>query len=91
MLYNNNNDDAEVFLPELTGAAHPLDFYSDVEVAGCVYTEDGDTERVDDAADAQFWSVFLRLRSGGAEAVADLRTFEQASRLADALRACLDP
>lgn len=89
MLYRNNDDD-EGFLPELTGAAHPLDFYDGVEVAGCVYTEDGDTERVDDAADAQFFSVYLHLRSGGVEAVADLRTFEQASRLADALRGCLD-
>jgi hypothetical protein len=74
----------------LGGAKHPLDHYDAVEVAGCSEDADGNVERLDDEGVApSFWTVYLHLKKGHVEAVADLPSEELAKKLGAVLEECI--
>jgi len=62
----------------------PLDQYDAVEVAGCIEAY-GCVERVEDDSEPHFWSVYLHLKEGGCECVADCNTRGQADEFAAVL------
>lgn len=66
----------------------PRDKYDAVEIAGCIETLEY-IERVDDDREPQFWSVYLHLKEGGCECVADVNTQKQAQELAEVLEYAL--
>ena len=69
-------------------AEHPLDSYVDVEVSA-VATQDGECFTVEDDAEAEFFSVYLRTPEGFAECVADVATRQHAEALADGFAALI--
>jgi len=79
---------ARLAVERIEQAEHPLDTYVDVEVAG-VATQDGECFTVEDDAEAEFFSVYLRTEEGLAECVADVATRAVAESIADGFAALI--
>jgi hypothetical protein len=75
----------------VVGAKHPLDHYDATEVAGCSEDAEGNVDRLDDdeGVPPTFWCVYLHLKKGHVEAVADLPSKELADKLAAVLEECI--
>jgi len=64
---------------EFTIPSLPLSCYDNVEMAGCIEDKErGFTERVDDDREPHFWSVYLHLKEGGCECIADFAEMRDA-------------